>query len=318
MARKYILYPICTVKDWQGEDWDVYEERKTQVGLTLNFGWLYGAPRQGSKSLILTTEVIEYLKTATYRETVNQLGISTTSAGKLRRALNLQKTVVRRDREWFIQHQNEILYYSYPMLFEKYGLSKGVVKNFSHYLVSEVGVKRRTSRNFESQFAVEKIYLKLKTQIAQCQSPKALQSMLQTDEYTARKFHELACAELDLTPMSEVFLKKLSDTWEWRQQHQDAILSPHMTIAQIAKQLNTTTDDISNARKALRRRLNIKDRIGVVREVDMEQWILTHALDLKNLTNSQLQEKYQLTDPQVRYRRMMLKKLKQKETQSVA
>ena len=43
MARKYFLYPICTIKDWEGEDWGVYEQRKVSDELTLQYGWLYGA-----------------------------------------------------------------------------------------------------------------------------------------------------------------------------------------------------------------------------------------------------------------------------------
>ena len=40
MARKYILIPIRTIKDWQGNDWDVYEERKISNEITLQYGWL--------------------------------------------------------------------------------------------------------------------------------------------------------------------------------------------------------------------------------------------------------------------------------------
>lgn len=160
------------------------------------------------------------------------------------------------------------------MLLDKYGLRKGVVKSYSNYLVSEVGIQRKTIRHHESQYAVEKIYQTHKVQIAQCRSFKELNRILQTDDYTARKFHELACAELNVAAMSEIHLQHLSETWQWRYQHRDTILSTEMSIGQIAAQLNTTMDDISNARKALRRRLNIRERIGVVREVDIEKWVV--------------------------------------------
>lgn len=315
MAKKYILYPIKTIKDWQGEDWDVYEEKKTQSGLIINFGWLYSAQRKGSKSLILTSDLVEYLTTATYRQTIDDLGISSTTASKIRRELNLQKEVVRRDRDWIVRHQNEILYYSFPMLLEKYGLRKGIVKSYSSYLVREVGIQRKTTRHHESQYAVEKIYQTHKVQIAQCRSFKELKRILQTDDYTARKFHELACAELKVPAMSEIHLKKLDETWQWRYQHRDTILNPEMSIEQISERLNTTRDDILNARKALRRRLNITETIGVIREVDIEKWILEHAIELRSLKISQLRERYQLTKGQVKYRRMLLKTLQQqKET----
>lgn len=85
MAKRYILYPIKTIKDWKGEDRDVYEERKTQFGLILNFGWLYSAQRKGSKSLILTIDLVEYLKIATYRQAIQELGLSSTLISRMRR-----------------------------------------------------------------------------------------------------------------------------------------------------------------------------------------------------------------------------------------
>lgn len=311
MAKKYILYPIKTIKGWQGEDWDVYEEKKTQSGLNINFGWLYSAQRKGSKSLILTSDLVEYLKTATYRQTIDDLGISSTTASKIRRELNLQKEVVRRDRDWIVRHQNEILYYSFPMLLEKYGLRKGVVKSYSSYLVREVGIQRKATRHHESQYAVEKIYQTHKVQIAQCRSFKELNHILQTDDYTARKFHELACAELKVPAMSEIHLKKLDETWHWRYQHRDTILNPVMTIKQIAEQLKTTIEEIHNARKALRRKLKIEETIG---QVKIEKWVLQHATPLTDLKIKQLQQEYQISRGQIKYRRMLLKKLQQKET----
>lgn len=311
MAKKYVLHPIKTLKDWQGEDWDVYEERKTQIGVILNYGWLYGMPRKGSKALIITPELAETFKQYSWREMIDVFGIASATVTKIRRELNLQKEVVRRDRAWIVQHQNEILYYSFPMLLEKYGLRKGIVQSYSNYLVGEVGVKRKSSRNYASQYAVEKIYQKHKASIAQCRNFRELQKILQTDDYTARKFHELACAELNVVSMSELHLKNLDKTWRWRYQHRDTILSPTMTIQQIAKQLKTTTDEIYNARKALRRRLAIKERIGPVK-INIEDWVLAHAEDLKTLKISQLKHKYQMSKSQIGARRMLLKKLQSK------
>lgn len=107
----------------------------------------------------------------------------------------------------------------------------------------------------KTSMQLKKIYQTHKVQIAQCKSFKELQKILQTDDYTARKFHELACAELKLPAMSEIHLKQLNETWQWRYQYRDTILNPEMTILQIAAQLNTSTDKIYNALKALRRRL---------------------------------------------------------------
>lgn len=318
MARKYILYPIQTIKDWQGEDWDVHEERKISDKITLQYGWLYCAPRQGSKSLIVSSELAEIFRIYSWREMIDVFGISSSTASKIRRELNLSKIAHRRDRDWIIQHQNEILYSSFLMLLDKYGLHKGIVKSYSNYLISDVGIKRKTTRHHESQFAVEKTYEMHKVAIAQCKSFRELNAILHTDDYTARKFHELACAELNLPSMSERHLKNLSNTWTWRYQHRNTILNAEMTIIQIATQLNTSSDEIYNARKALRRRLKIKETIGVVRVISLDQWVLQHAIELKTLKISQLQQKFQISSAQIKYRRKLLKQLQKNETQSVA
>lgn len=38
MAKRYKIYPIKTIMDWQGEDWDVYEETMMVVGIMLYRG----------------------------------------------------------------------------------------------------------------------------------------------------------------------------------------------------------------------------------------------------------------------------------------
>lgn len=314
MAKKYNLYPIKTIKDWQGEDWDVYEERKISIGIVLNYGWLYGMPRKGIKALILTSELAQIFKDYSWREMIDVFGIPSTTASKIRRTLHLQKTLPKRNYDWIIQHQNEILYSSYLMLQEKYGLSKGVVKSYSNFLVHDLGIKRNGTRNYASQFLVEKIYQTYKEKISQCKSFKELQHILNTDAYTARKFHEMACVELNVPAMSELHLKQLDETWQWRYQYKDIILNSKMAIVEIAAQLNVSKDEIYNARKALRRRLDIKETIGVVRGLNMENWVLEHEAELTTLTISQLQQTFHISKGQVKYRRMLLKKLEQSKT----
>lgn len=308
MAKKHVLHPIQTLKDWEGEDWDVYEERKTQMGFTLYLGWLYGVPRSGSKSIIMTKELVAYLKMATYRQAIQELGLSSAKVSQMRRILELQKKVVRRDRAWIIQHQEEILNYSYPMLQKKYGLSKGVVKYYSNYLVKQLGITQKHKRIFERYYEIEKIYQVHRVEISKCRNFKELKNILQTDDYAARRFHELACSELNVPAMSDIHLKNLNETWHWRYQHRDTIFDPAMTIRQIAEQLKTTNEEIYNSRKALRRRLEIKETIG---KMNVKNWVLKHAEDLKTLKISQLKHKYQISKSQIGSRRMLLKKLQQ-------
>ena len=65
MARKYKRYLIKTIKDWEAEYWDVYEEYKTQAGIMVYKGWPYTeTPQNGGQAnfyYILTNEIAEYI-----------------------------------------------------------------------------------------------------------------------------------------------------------------------------------------------------------------------------------------------------------------
>ena len=78
---------------------------------------------------------------------------------------------------------------------------------------------------------------------------------------------------------------------------------PNVIITKILKRLNG---------------LKIKETIGVVRVISLDQWVLQYAIELKTLKISQLQQKFQISSGQIKYRRKLLKQLQQKETQSVA
>ena len=123
--------------------------------------------------------------------------------------------------------------------------------------------------------------------------------------------------------MASTAVPKLIDIFSWclaydlkgykgilgRYQHRDTILNPVMTIKQIAEQLKITIEEIHNARKALRRKLKIEETIG---QGKIEKWVLQHAIPLTNLKIKQLQQEYQISKEQIKYRRILLKKLQSK------
>lgn len=46
----------------------------------------------------------------------------------------------------------------------------------------------------------------------------------------------------------------------------------------------------------------------------IEKWVLQHATELTTFKINELQKKYQMTKGQVKYRRMLLKRLQQNKT----
>jgi hypothetical protein len=62
MTKRYKRYVIKTIKDWQGEDWDVYEERNTQAGIMIYKGWMYEQIAKSQYFYIMTNDLAEFLK----------------------------------------------------------------------------------------------------------------------------------------------------------------------------------------------------------------------------------------------------------------
>lgn len=301
------LYPIKNIKDWDGEDWDVFEERKARNGVILSFGWPYGETRKGKKSLILTAELAEHVKCMTWGELMDVFGLTGFTATKIRHKLNLCQVQTAWDYSWIMAHQDEILNDSFTMLFEKYGLNRKTVSGYKSYLVNKLELPHKVTRHFEKQHQAEKLYHQYKAEVAQCNNLKEVQDLLKTDRYIARKFHKLACEEFQVPIIGEKHATQLEATWQWRIQHQDQILNAELSVQDIAVQLNVTRREIHNARKTLRQRLNIEETIGFI---GIQKWVLEHETELKTLTLGQLKEKYQITKGQITYRRRLLNRIK--------
>ena len=117
---KYKYFKIKTIKDEDGEDWDVYEEQKSSTGIMIYQGWPYAlTPRDGiggTFSFILTPEIAEFIKIHSITETMQQLGLSNGIVAKFRRRLNIQNKVIYRNVQWLLEHQDELLHDSFETL----------------------------------------------------------------------------------------------------------------------------------------------------------------------------------------------------------
>ena len=77
---KYKIFKIKTIKDWEDEYWDVYEEYKTQAGIMVYKGWPYGeTPQNGGQAnfyYILSNEIAEYITQHSIVHITKTLGFS--------------------------------------------------------------------------------------------------------------------------------------------------------------------------------------------------------------------------------------------------
>ena len=146
MAKKYKLYPIKTIKDWENEDWDVYEERKSLSGIMIYRGWPYSlTPRDGIGGVfshILSPEIAEFLKVHSITESEQQLGLNNGIVAKFRRKLAIQNKFIYRNDQWILEHKDELLYDSHQTLKEKYGLNRNQVYQHKEWLSELIDIPK--------------------------------------------------------------------------------------------------------------------------------------------------------------------------------
>lgn len=93
----------------------------------------------------------------------------------------------------------------------------------------------------------------------------------------------------------------------WRLENQDILLSLHLSISEIACQLNRSEKYIVKNRLILRKFLNISI------EDQKRIWVLQHQKDLEQLNIEQIKEKYQISQRVIKSYQKLLVKLKQNE-----
>lgn len=74
-------------------------------------------------SIILSTEIADFLKAHKIPEVTQKLGLSLSIIGKFKRMLNIQNHVVQRNDQWILEHQAELLYASLDTLKVEYRLT---------------------------------------------------------------------------------------------------------------------------------------------------------------------------------------------------
>lgn len=308
MARKNNLYPIKTIKDWQGEDWDVYEERKTKMGIMVYKGWLYGSTG-GFLAYILTDDIVQFIKQNRIDEAVKQLDISRDKIICFRRELNIQKKYFKLDHQWMHQHKEELLSNSFQVLNEKYGLTKPQVNLYTKYLKRTLAVVPVDSKR-QSLISLKKEqrYQLHKYEIAHM-SVKEIRQHLQISQSTAYWIHQQVCEEFNLSNTAENRKTHQAQYQQCLLEHKHDFFRTDMMLEEIARNFNLTKLQLIYARK----RLQILFP-ELVKKKDVMTWVLKHQDELFSSTRQELAEKYDMNRDQISYRRYLLKKLKQKET----
>ena len=307
---KYKYFKIKTIKDSDGEDWDVYHEQKTPSGIVVYRGWPYSlTPRDGiggQFSYILTIEIADFIKTHSITESEQQLCLTNSIVAKFRRRLGIQNKFIYRNDQWLLEHQDELLYDSLQTLKEKYGLKRTQVYQHKKWLAELVSVPvRKQTRKKENDAIREKWFIENKSQMMNM-SAHEIAAAYNVSLYIAKKAYNRVCEECGELNFSEKFQQSKQDNLQWLVENQDVLLDKSKSITELAEHFQKTNGQILRARGKLREIL----KTPKVQEQN-QTWLLSNQVLLQDatLTKEELAQKLNIKPEQVYRKRGKLKKL---------
>lgn len=307
---KYKYFKIKTIKDEDGEDWDVYEEQKSSAGIMIYQGWPYAlTPRDGiggTFSFILTSEIAEFLKIHSITESEQQLGLSNGIVAKFRRRLNIQNKVIYRNDQWLLEHQDELLNDSLQTLKAKYGLKRSQVYQHKKWLADLISIPiRKKTRKKESEILQEQWFIENKSKMVDM-TINEIAATFDISTFLAKKFYNRIRSELGELSFSEQFKENKRTQHQWLLDHQDQLLNHSKSIAELALHFQKTEGKIRRARAKLREILKtpkVKDQ--------NQAWLLENKelLQDSTLIKEELAQKLGIEPKQVFRKKGQLKKL---------
>ena len=307
---KYKYFKIKTIKDEDGEDWDVYEEQKSSSGIIVYKGWLYSlTPRDGiggQFSYILTPEIAQFIKIHLITEAMQQLGLSNSIVAKFRRKLDLQNKFIYRNDQWLLEHQDKLLHESLETLKSKYGLNRNQVYRHKVWLAELIDIpSRKKMRKQESDVVKEQWFIENKSKMINM-SMNEIASEYDVSIFIAKKVYNRIQEELGNLSFSEKFQQSKQDQLQWLTENQDVLLDKEKSIAELAVQFQKTEGQIRRARAKLREILKtpkVKDQ--------NQAWLLENKelLQDSTLSKEEIAQKLGIEPKQVYRKRGELKKL---------
>lgn len=308
MTQKYNLYPIKTIKDWQGEDWDVYEEQPISMDIMIYRGRLYSYT-QGRMSTILTPELAEFIKQHRLLDVAIWLGLSYSMIGRMKRAMEIQRPQSVRDDAWLLAHKEEILYGNFKVLEAKYGLSQIRVDKLRKWLMELIDPTevKRWHRKRDYHVDQEVWFEQHQAELLNL-TVDEIQLGYNVSKNTAKKFYDWARQVCQEKTLREQYEDKKSKKAQWLLQHEQLLLYSGLSAKALAQQLNKTETQITKFRTQLRKERGLGPSVV---HIQAEAWLLDHQHELLSSEYSlaQLASRLNLSVAQVRKRKMQLKKL---------
>lgn len=307
---KYKYFKIKTIKDYEGEDWDVYHEQKTPSGIMVYKGWPYSlTPKDGiggQFSYILTPEIAEFIKIHSITKAMQQLGLSNSIVAKFRRTLAIQNKFIYRNDQWILEHQDELLYDSFETLKSKYGLNRNQVYRHKEWLseLIEMPIGKKIRKHPFDELR-EGWFVENKPKMLHL-SVQEIAIGYNISLYIAKKAYNRIRDELGELNFSDEFKNSKKIQHQWLLDHQDVLLDKGESIARLAVHFQKTEGQIRRARAKLREILKtpkVKDQ--------NQAWLLLNQALLQDATlkKEELAQELGIAQKQVSRKKGQLKKL---------
>lgn len=307
---KYKYFKIKERQDWNGEYWDVYDERKSVSGIMIYKGWPYSlTPRDGiggQFSVILTPEIADFLHVHSITVAEKQLGLSNSLVAKFRRILGIQNKFIYRNNQWILEHQDELLHDSLETLQAKYGLNRNQVYQHKKWLAEliEVPLRKKLRKSKLEEFQ-EEWFLKNKSKMINM-SAHEISASYKMSLFLAKKAYNRIRQERGELSFSEEFQYSKHSKNQWLLDHKNELLNQEKSVADLAKQFKKSTGQILRAKATLRQIL----KIPRVKEQNHE-WLLEYKETLlnPNLSNDEISKILKISNGQVIRKKGQLNKL---------
>lgn len=307
---KHKYFKIKEVQDWNGEYWDAYDERKSVSGIMIYKGWPYSlTPRDGiggQFSVILTPEIVEFLKDYPITVVEKQLGLSNSLVAKFRRTLGIQNKFIYRNNQWILEHQDELLHDSLETLQAKYGLTRNQVYQHKKWLAELIEVPpRKKLRKSKLEDFQEEWFLKNKAKMINM-SAHEIAVTYDISLFLAKKAYNRIRQERGEISFTEEFQYSKHSKNQWLLDHQNELLDQEKSVVDLAKQFQKSTGQILRAKARLRQIL----KTPKVKEQN-HAWLLKYkdTLSNPNLSNDEIAQILNMNKLQVIRKKGQLKKL---------
>lgn len=248
---------IKVIKDAFGEDWDIYEERKTQGGVVIYRGWPYGCTPSDEGispvfSYVLTHELAEVIKTMPIKDVNKETKLTLSIIAKMRKKLGVNRIFVYRDDAFIIKNKKSLLNDSYSTLKSKFNLNRAQVNQHREWATELFSIEKGTRlRNTNHDDEYEKWFQSEKINFRDMNVEELIKKYNISKFIALKTYNRYQKLNKSLTYSENLKLEKEKEI-EYLKSIKDILFEKNKNVSDIARLLGKSNSQISRMRKKLK------------------------------------------------------------------